>query len=173
MAARQDFDVNVDPVEIANRLGVVVPPDHNTSDLRQLGVTNIRFDPNVNSWGIAPTRSKLNSLLAETASLECQFEPIETFEDWEFADRLVALAKSARHPIVGFEYRSLFGGIALPSEGHCAVVNGAQTRTSRILIEIYDPDAHGSRSQIVDPASLYVACRKKRGGIWLLIPTKS
>jgi hypothetical protein len=141
------------------------------SALIERGVTSIRFDPDPESWGIAPVVSTLNAVLRTMAgSLECSFEPISRFQDWEFEDRLKVLTQSNHFPIVGFDYNSLFGELGQDGQGHCAVVYGTR-QMNQFVIEIYDPGPDRAGFKEVDSYSLYRACRRKHGGIWVVEQT--
>lgn len=168
VAARETAGLELDPIAVANHLGVVLPVGSDPSALIESGVTNIRFDPSPDSWGIAPAASTLNAILGRlTGSLECSFESISKFQDWEFEDRLKALAESNHFPIVGFDYNSLFGELAQGGQGHCAVVYRVR-QTNQSVIEIYDPGPDRAGFKSLDSYSLYRACRGRHGGIWLI-----
>jgi len=167
-AAEEAFAIQVDQVAVANGLGVILPDGYNPAELTAFGITNLRFDRDANLFGIIPGIAKINAILA-SASLECKYESIVFFQDWEFEDRLVELTGSGQFPIVGFEYRSLFGGEAPEHQGHCVLVRNVLRRTrQRPEASIYDPGPDRAGISNVDMESLYYACRKKRAGIWTL-----
>lgn len=101
--------------------------------------------------------------------LECSFEAISRFEDWEFESRLKELAESSRLPIVGFDYNALFGELVQAGQGHCAIVYRVPPiNGSGVEIDIYDPGPDRAGLKSVDSYSLYRACRRRHGGIWVV-----
>jgi hypothetical protein len=168
IAARETAGLELDPAVIANHLGVVLPVGSDSSALVERGVTAIRFDGDPNLWGITPAIPALNAFLKQaTGFLGCSFESISTFQDWEFENRLTELTESGRFPIVGFDYNSLLGDADQAGPGHCGVAYRVRQST-RSVIEIYDPGPDRAGFKTVDAFSLYRACRRKHGGIWLL-----
>jgi hypothetical protein len=171
VAAKETANVEIDQVVIANHLGVALPIGFDCSALVEQGVTNLRFDSDSALWGIEPVIADIDRLLKQAiAGFECRFEPISTFQDWEFEERIAALTESGQFPIVGFEYNALFGESATEMEGHCAVVYRIRKRNGQSAVEIYDPGPKDAGFRNVDSYTLYCACRKKHAGIWLLAP---
>jgi len=171
IAAKETAGVEIDQVIFANHLGVVLPVGSDWSELVEQGVNNIRFESDSALWGITPVVADINMALTNAnATLECRFEPISKFQDWEFEHRLAALRQSGQFPIVGFDYHSLVGEVSLENIGHAAVVYGLQQISGRSAIEIYDPGPKQAGFHTIDPYSLYRACRKRHGGIWFLAP---
>jgi hypothetical protein len=169
IAAKETANVEIDQVIFANHLGVVLPVGFDGSALAERGVTNIRFDSDSTQWGIVPVVPKINAVLKSfNPSLECRFETISKFQDWEFEDQLSALRACGQFPIVGFDYYSLADEPAVESRGHCAVVYRVYNRTGHLLVEICDPGPKHAGVREVDAYSLYRACRKGHGGIWSL-----
>jgi len=169
IAAKETASVEIDQVVVANHLGVVLPLGFDCSELVELGVNNIRFDSDSALWGITPVVADINTVLTRAnVVLECRFESISTFQDWEFEERIAALTKSSQFPIVGFDYNSLVGELAPETTGHCAVVYGVQKMNSESVVEIYDPGPKQAGFRTVDSYSLYRACRRQHGGIWSL-----
>jgi hypothetical protein len=168
IAAKDGFGLEIDQVEIADRLGVVLPEGFDASELVNCGLSNIRFASDVGSWGITPRIKEINNLLKLHGALECRFESISLFQDWEFEDRLIALNRSGHRPIVGFDYHSLWGGSAPRNQGHCALVQHIGTQERSFMVEMYDPGPDQAGFRTVDSESLYRSCRKKHGGIWSL-----
>ena len=114
--------------------------------------------------GIAPAVSTLNAILREIAPpLECSFEPISRFQDWEFEDRLKVLTESHHFPIVGFDYNSLFGELLQEGQGHCAVVYRVQQKHPSV-IEIYDPGPDRAGFKDVDRTGSTVLVAGSAGG---------
>jgi hypothetical protein len=171
IAAKETASAEIDQITIANHLGVVLPVGFDFSELASQGLSNFRFDSDSALWGIEPVVADVNAVLRNAdAALECQFEPISKFQDWEFEERLAGLTKSGQFPIVGFAYNSLFAELAPENPGQCAVVYRVQERTGQSLVEIYDPGPKKAGFRSVDSYSLYVACRRKHGGIWSITP---
>jgi hypothetical protein len=160
--------LDVDQIEMANRLGIVLPTDRDCSDLTEAGVTNIRFDADPALWGIAPAPADVSAALRRGSEfLECRFEDISQFQDWELGERLSMLTEAGQFPIVGFDYSALFGGEGQPITGHCVVVYDRYELNGRLSFRIYDPGPKEAGFRVVDSESLYFTCRKKHGGIWL------
>src|SRR5208282_3092981 len=112
-----------------------------------------------------------NVILSQTNShLECRFEPISQFQDWEFERRLATLVQSGHFPIVCFDYDALLGNTALENRGHCGVVYRVRDAAARCTVDIYDPGPKDAGIRTAELDSLYVACRKRHGGIWWLVP---
>ncbi len=171
IAAKETANVEIDQVLLANYLGVVLPLDFDASGLAEHGVTNIRHDSDPIHWGITPVVTDINTVLTSVnVLLECRFEPISNFQDWEFEDHLTALRYSGHFPIVGFDYHSLAGEFAPEDRGHCAVVYDIRNLTGRTVVEIYDPGPSQAGFRVVEAYPLYRACRKRHGGIWSLKP---
>jgi hypothetical protein len=168
IAAKEEFGVELDQVRIADHLGVVLPAGSDSSGLIESGIKNIRFDSDPRSWGITPVVAEINALLNAHGGLECRFESISIFQDWEFEDRLLVLTQSGHIPIVGFEYQSLLGGTAPSLQGHCAAVMRVQPQRRPSSIELYDPGPDRTGRRIVNSESLYRSCRRRHGGIWSL-----
>ena len=176
IATKETANVEVDQVLFANHLGVVLPVGFDDSELTEQGVTNIRHSSDSVQWGITPVVDEINTVLASVnVLLDCRFEPISRFQDWEFEDRVTTLTKSGQFPIVGFDY-CLAGEVAPAGEvppdsvGHCAVVVNIHNFMGRTLAEIYDPGPKQAGFRTVDAYSLYRACRRRHGGIWSLAP---
>lgn len=179
---KETANVEVDQVLFANHLGVVLPVGFDDSELTEQGVTNIRHSSDSVQWGITPVVDEINTVLASVnVLLDCRFEPISRFQDWEFEDRMTTLTKSGQFPIVGFDYHCLAGEVApagevpadevpLDSVGHCAVVFNTHNFIGRTLAEIYDRGPKQAGFRTVDAYSLYRACRRRHGGIWSLAP---
>jgi hypothetical protein len=168
IAAKETAGVDVDQTFIANQLGVVVPPEFASVGLVEAGITNAHRDSDPSKWGIDPRLEEVNRVLRSTMPpLQCLFEAISTFQDWEFEQRLAKAKRSGQFPIVGFHYNSLFGDLVQGDQGHCAVVYGL-TETGRSIVELYDPGPSRSGFVSVDTNDLYRACRRKHGGIWLI-----
>ena len=146
IAAKETANVELDQVDIANQLGVVLPAGFDSSELVEQGVTKFRFDSDPELWGIEPIAADVDTLLkTANVGLTCRFEHISTFQDWEFEDRLSALTESGHYPVVGFEYNSLFDESAPENPGHCAVVYGVRKMDRQSVVEIYDPGSKASR----------------------------
>ena len=168
IAAKKTAGIELDLTAIANHLGVVLPVGSDPSAFLNCGLTALRFEANPDSWGIVPVAATLNAALGTMAvPLQCSFEPISRFQEWEFENRLKELAESKRFPIVGFDYNTLFGKLAEDGQGHCAVVYRV-TEMNQPVIEIYDPGPDRAGFKSVDSYSLYRACRRKPGGIWVV-----
>jgi hypothetical protein len=171
IAVQETTGAVLDQVAIANHLGVVLPVGFDPSELVGQGVTNIRFESDPNAWGIEPVVAEINVLFkSANLLLECKFEPISKFQDWEFEDRLSALTESGQFPIVGFDYNSLFGEPGSGDWGHCVVAYHVAEMNRQSTVEIYDPGPSRAGHKHVDSYSLYRACRKKHGGIWSIAP---
>jgi hypothetical protein len=167
-AARDGFGVEIDQTAIANHLGVVLPVGHDPSELASWGIKNIRFDSKASSWGISPVQSDINAALNARHPLTCHYESIATFQDWEFEERLVEITGSGQFPVVCFEYNALFGTRMPEGQGHCVIVRLVRKLNGHTEVEIDDPGPDDAGIKSVDCESLYLACRKRRGGIWSL-----
>jgi hypothetical protein len=170
LAAKKTFGVEIDPVAVADHLGVVLPLGYDSSELRERGLKKIRFDENARLWGINPVASEINAILKEHSLLECRFESISTFQDWQFEERLVELTGSDCFPVACFEYNSLFGEQVPNEQGHCVTVYRIWRVNGHSIVEIDDPGPDRAGVKQVDCEALYYACRKRRGGIWSLVP---
>jgi len=123
IAAEQLGGPAVDQVSIANQLGVTVPSSADASELTAHGVTKINIDPEPRTWGIEADAERLNAAFNLAGlPLRVTFSPISLFQDWEFEEKLVELARARRFPIVGFDYNTLFGDLVRGEQGHCCVV---------------------------------------------------
>jgi hypothetical protein len=173
IAAKETAGVELDQIAVANHLGVALPVGFDCSGLVEQGLTNIRYETDVALCGITPVVADINRVLSATIPrLECRFESISQFQDWEFEERLATLANSGYFPIVCFDYDSLIGEAAIENRGHCAVVFRMDTPSVRCgrPVDIYDPGPKDAGFRTVDSHSLYRACRKRHGGIWSLVP---
>jgi hypothetical protein len=169
IATKETAGLELDHAAIANHLGVVLPVGSDASPLIERGVTAIRFDPNPASWGIAPVVATLNTLLRTMAvPVECSFESISRFQDWEFEDRLKDLTESDRFPIVGFDYNSLFGELIQNGQGHCAVVYRVR-QMNQSIIEIYDPGPEPDSRALIRTCSIMLAEGGTGGFGWSLL----
>jgi hypothetical protein len=172
VALQESAGVRLDQRVIANHLGVTLPVGFDASELVAHGVSNLRFEHDSNLWGIQPSIPGINEVLwSVNEQLECGFESISRFQDWEFEERLRVLAEEEKFPIIGFDYNSLFGPLVPGDEGHCAVVYRIHSASSGSSVEVYDPGPSRPGFQTVDSYALYRACRKKHGGIWFLSRT--
>jgi hypothetical protein len=123
IAVQEITGLRLDQRVIANHLGLTLPIGFDASALVAEGVRNIRFEQDNNLWGINPSIAGISEVLkSANQHLECAFEPISRFQDWEFEDLLKAHTEGKKFPIVGFDYNSLFGQLVQGDEGHCAVV---------------------------------------------------
>src|SRR5271163_2098082 len=103
IAAKESAGIEIDQVIIANHLGVVLPVAFDCSELLEEGLNNLRFGQDSALWGITPVVADINAFLANAnVLLECRFETISKFQDWEFEERLAALTASGYFPIVCF-----------------------------------------------------------------------
>ena len=173
IAAKETAGVVLDQIAIGNHLGVALPVGFDCSGLVEQGLTNIRYEADVALWGITPIVRDINMVLSlSVPRLECRFEAISQFQDWEFEERLATLAKSGHFPIVCFDYNSLIGETSEENRGHCVVVYGVGSSAKRCggAIDIYDPGPKDAGFRTVASDSLYLACRKRHGGVWSLVP---
>jgi hypothetical protein len=170
-AVKETSGLEIDQAIVANQLGVVIPTDFDSSELLAIGIQTIRHDLDPRLWGIEPVVAEINKILEEAhTALECRFEDISKFQDWEFEDLLISLTATGLSPIVGFDYKSLFGGPGLQNLGHCAVVRRVQKINGKTIAEIHDPGPNLTGLRTVDVYSLYRACRKRHGGVWIVAP---
>jgi hypothetical protein len=171
IAAKETAGVELDQIIFADHLGVALPVEFDCSELMEQGVKNIRYEASTPLLGITPVVADINAVLNQANSgLECRFESISKFQDWEFEDRLVLLTNSGYFPIVCFDYDSLIGEDVLEGRGHCSVVYRVHNKSSgRSTVEIYDPGPKGAGFRAADAYSLYRSCRRRHGGIWLLV----
>jgi hypothetical protein len=171
IAAKETAGVELHQIDVANHLGVVLPVGFDCSRLVEQGFTNIRFESDGLLWGITPVSADINAALNLTnPRLECRFESISIFQDWEFEERLSTLVKTGHFPIVCFDYNSLTGKTGIENLGHCAVVYRVRGAAARCVVDIYDPGPKDAGFRTVDAETLYLACRKRRGGVWSLAP---
>jgi len=170
LAAKKAFGVEIDQISLADHLGVVLPLGYDSSELGGCGIKNIRFDQNARLWGMNPVVSEINTILKAQSPLECRFESISTFQDWEFEERLAALTRSGCFPVACFDYNSLFGELVPNEQGHCVTVDRIWRLNGHSVVEIHDPGPDRAGVKQVDCESLYYACRKRHGGIWSLAP---
>ena len=167
VAAKQ-LGVGIDIAALANRVGVVVPTGYDTSELTLAGIENIHYSDDPSNWGIDPHTGELSAVLNERGSIELAYEPISKFQDWEFEDRLVALTQAGLLPIVCFDYEALFGLGVSEGLGHCVVVRRVRRLNGHSHVEIEDPGPDRAGIQNIDSEALYLASRKRRGGILLI-----
>jgi hypothetical protein len=154
IAVRETAGTLINQCVIANHLGVALPIGLDASELVAQGVTNIRFEPDSNLWGIEPSVTGINEVLKNANErLECDFEPISRFQDWEFEERLKVLTEDGTFPIVGFDYNSLFGQLIPGDVGHCAVVYHIRAGS----VEVYHPGPSRPGFQSVDSYT-FVSC---------------
>lgn len=124
LAVKETTGIEIDQAIIANHLGVVVPIGFDCSVLIEQGVKNLRFEADATLWGIEPVATEIDRILKRAnGPLNCVFESISRFQDWEFEDRLTALTQSGHFPIIGFDYNALYGESG-PASGKVAVRAG-------------------------------------------------
>jgi hypothetical protein len=156
-----------DEFDIGNELGVITP-DAYESKLEFHSQSNLSTD-----WGVNVDTVRINSVLTSyQANLECKYHSAKMFEDYAFDDFVQKSLKGDNMIILGFDYNYLFKMSATEIIGHAAVGISTVDKPNGLGINIFDPGPRLSAQKQVDSFDMYVACKRKGGGVWTFNPTK-
>jgi len=143
-------------------LGLCVPSSY-INTITDYGYQNVRFSDTVDDWGVVIDTNELNLFFDNNRiPLKCDYHSSLTFEDWEFEDFLVEETRRNRYPIVGFDYNSLLESGNIEGAGHVVVCDSIHN--GKLLA--FDPGPKDAGSKVIEIYNLYVASKRKRGGIW-------
>ncbi len=152
----------ISQANINDYLGLCIPST-SLENMTNFNLKNVNVSENIDDWGINVETKQINQLFDDNnISLTCQYHSSLVFEDWSFEDFLIEETSKGVCPIVGFDYNAYYGIGEVQNAGHVIVCDSI--RNGKLVA--FDPGPKDAGSKTFDIYDLYVASKKKRGGIW-------
>lgn len=155
-------DIMVSQKNICDFLGLGLPND-SIDLIAKLDLKNVFVTDNSKEWGLDVDTTKINDLLLNyNVPLVCEFKSTLEFFDFEFDEYLTGLTTENKYPIIGFDYGYYTNGDNSQVYGHTIV--GLTVKQQSLTAFDPGPKLFGVKNY--DLYDLFVASKRKKGGIW-------